>query len=127
MSVSRNLGLKIATGKYIMFVDSDDYIDRNFVAKMISNIKSDEMVICGYNYIYKNKIKNVSSAKILKINKNILNVIFKYSFIGGFCTNKLYFKDINSIKRASFDELLKVPSMDKKSSNSILEFFKSNK
>ena len=39
----------------------------------------------------------------------------------------LYFKDINSIKRASFDELLKVPSMDKKSSNSILEFFKSNK
>ena len=107
VSVSRNLGLKIATGKYIMFVDIDDYIDRNFVAKMISNIKSDEMVICGYNYIYKNKIKNVSSAKILKINKNILNVIFKYSFIGGFCTNKLYFKDIIDVYNIKFDSRFK--------------------
>lgn len=39
----------------------------------------------------------------------------------------IYFKDIESIKKASFDELLKVPSMNKISSNSIIEFFSKNK
>lgn len=36
----------------------------------------------------------------------------------------LHFKDIDSIKRASFDQLMEISSMDKKSSNSLIEFFK---
>lgn len=36
----------------------------------------------------------------------------------------LYFKDIESIKKASFDELMEISSMDKKSTNSLIEFFK---
>lgn len=36
----------------------------------------------------------------------------------------LHFKDINSIKKASFDQLMEISSMDRKSSNSLIEFFK---
>lgn len=39
----------------------------------------------------------------------------------------IYFKNIESIKNASLEDLLKVPSMDKKSSHSLIEFFKNNK
>ncbi len=39
----------------------------------------------------------------------------------------LYFKNIDSIKNASLEELMKVPSMDIRSSYSLIEFFKNNK
>ncbi len=39
----------------------------------------------------------------------------------------IYFKSIESIKKASFDDLMKVPGMNKIASNSVIEFFNKNK
>lgn len=36
----------------------------------------------------------------------------------------MHFKNIENIKKASFDDLIKIPSMDRRSSNSLIEFFK---
>ena len=38
-SVARNLGLKEATGDYIWFMDSDDYLDSTLVGQIIGDIK----------------------------------------------------------------------------------------
>ena len=34
VSVARNLGLKIAKGEYVIFVDPDDYLDSTMIEKM---------------------------------------------------------------------------------------------
>lgn len=50
VSYTRNLGLDNATGEYIFFVDSDDWIDRDYIRdfqKVIEKYKP-EFVICGY-------------------------------------------------------------------------------
>ena len=50
ISSARNLGLKYATGKYITYVDSDDYVELDFLKKMYDKAKEDDsdVVICDY-------------------------------------------------------------------------------
>lgn len=51
VSNTRNMGIKLATGDYITFVDSDDYIEPEMYSKMMKSImlyKSD-ICVCGYN------------------------------------------------------------------------------
>ena len=47
---SRERALKESTGKYIMFIDSDDYIDTYYVEKYMAVMQSEDydMVIGGY-------------------------------------------------------------------------------
>lgn len=40
LSVSRNVGMKHATGKYILFVDSDDRLEPNTIAQLVNLSKS---------------------------------------------------------------------------------------
>lgn len=49
-SRTRNNGLDIASGKYVMFVDSDDYIEETMIEKMVAAIETNnaDLVIGGY-------------------------------------------------------------------------------
>lgn len=49
LSVARNTGLKFARGKYVWFVDSDDWIEKGCLAKILNNIENIEVDI----FIYK--------------------------------------------------------------------------
>lgn len=53
VSVARNKGILSATGEYIMFVDSDDYIEPNTCSSLLGYMEEDiDLVIFGLN-IYK--------------------------------------------------------------------------
>ena len=47
---TRNFGLKKATGKYIMFCDSDDYLEKDTCEEMFKKIEEDnlDLVICDF-------------------------------------------------------------------------------
>lgn len=51
LSRARNFGIKKATGKYICLVDSDDYVKKDFVRKLVykAEIKNADIVVCSYN------------------------------------------------------------------------------
>lgn len=53
VSVARNSAMKVATGKYIGFVDSDDFIDKNMYLAMIQRAeKCNADIVIANPYIY---------------------------------------------------------------------------
>ena len=57
LSSARLAGYKEAQGQYVLFVDSDDYIEPTMVEEMVSAINKyhAEMTFCGYNTIHGSK------------------------------------------------------------------------
>ncbi len=55
-SIARNEGIKIATGKYITFVDSDDMLNEKYLEVLysIAKIKNVKVVRCNYKLFNKN-------------------------------------------------------------------------
>lgn len=62
VSKSRNVGIDNATGDYIMFVDSDDFVDENIIEIMLKNHEND-LVISNYKRYY-NETKIINNIQI---------------------------------------------------------------
>ena len=56
-AIARNLGIEMATGEFICFIDSDDYIENTMLEKLytLSQKDNSDIVICDYIEEYKNK------------------------------------------------------------------------
>lgn len=76
LSIARNEGIKKASGDYLTFIDSDDYIELNMIEKLVKALKKDDadLSICNrkeyfdyknhYKYTFKNDKKYLLLDKI---------------------------------------------------------------
>ena len=106
VSSSRNLGIKSSIGEYIIFLDSDDYLEKFSLyklSKFIENNKNADTIIAPHNASSDGKIAN---KKITKINNNNakIKLINEIPYFIGYCwrfvtkrrfleTNKIFFID----------------------------------
>lgn len=102
VSVARNNGIDNATGDYILFVDSDDYLELNACEKLASKISENIDIICfKYNEVKKYKNRIVKYPNIRNNFTNIDSILDFYSYyknilndIGNLmCCGNLYKKD----------------------------------
>jgi glycosyltransferase involved in cell wall biosynthesis len=117
LSGARNSGLTIASGEYIGFVDSDDWVEKNMFETMYLVAKKDnsDICVCDYNIVYEDKV----ITNYLKLSDGYLQIeednLEKY-WIENRCSvvvwNKIYKKSIIDEFSVFFESKLEIFSED---------------
>ena len=103
LSSARNYGIEHCSGDYIVFVDSDDYIENNMIEELYNNLKENDsdVAICGF-YNVKNEKKSAvkySKTKFVASNmEKFENLYNEYYLPTTIAWNKIY-------KRHIFDKI----------------------
>lgn len=50
LSAARNSGINVAQGEYLMFVDSDDYLEPNVLGSLLKRMEEQRLDVLRYNY-----------------------------------------------------------------------------
>lgn len=113
VSYSRNCGIKIATGNYIVFIDSDDVIDIRYIEKLIEPTKKEDydLIICGLTHKFREKEKWISKKEIISnLDKLTGNIKLDYRFLVHYYLEvpvvKLFKKNIIDKNNITFPENL---------------------
>lgn len=100
ISSARNVGLNVAKGKYISFVDSDDWVENKFIEDLYSYANKDTIVCCAYNRIENGKIVIHGLGKLIICDKLKFVNLLKDSELKGFIG-----KDIDHLGSSLWNKL----------------------
>lgn len=123
LSDARNTGMEIAQGKYIQFIDSDDYIDEDMIETLyhlITENSADISMCSNYILVGEKATSNSSGKKYIYNRIDALKEILLDEKIRSYAWNKLMkkdiLKDIKFPKGKVFEDILTIPKIFEKSS-----------
>lgn len=100
VSEARNLAIKKIQGKYCLFLDSDDYMEKNMLEKLYNKIEKNnaDVAICGFKKVYEDNshaeqvtLFNVEDNKVYK-NFEIADKMLNLE-VRGFLWNKMFLSE----------------------------------
>ena len=96
LSSARNFGISKSSGKYICFVDSDDYVSNFYVERLLSCFENNDIDACVCNFLFvsgNNIKKNISIDKKIGNNLDFWEIYYNISSIYSTVTwNKMFLR-----------------------------------
>jgi len=92
VSNARNTGVQLSVGEYITFIDSDDWVENNYLEELYNNFYSKDVDVCICNLKIYNAISNMFQTDS---NIKILNKLYKKLLVQKFKNTKNIFKFIS--------------------------------
>ena len=116
---SRNKGILMSKGAYILNIDGDDYIDSTYIENMVDGLKNNVDNIWGYGKIFERVYLNSNMNVISKKKSQFHNILFKRKLFNylGFFHNSRFGADAEYIFRA---QIYKYPI--KYDNNNIIQY-----
>ena len=116
VSDTRNLGIKIATGEYILFLDSDDFLEKNAIEKMISKVDNEniDMLVFGFKVLgCNNRLNDTNNLKNLLHSKDVKcdlinSIISTKNNIFGYVWRAMYSKKLLMSNNILFPKGVKI-------------------
>lgn len=101
LSEARNIGLRIATGDYVAFLDSDDWVNQDFYEKLIARLENDNSDIAIGQVYYHYSVDDIKKRDYVnKMNFEVKNSVVdsiedkQYIIKACACWNKVYRKNL---------------------------------
>ena len=98
LSLARNIGIENSNGKYLYFVDADDYVENDVLEYLYNQMKKYKVLIATCDsvdiYDYQNKVKNkAEKIEIVTDKQMIKDILFSKKRVGAIW-NKLFDKTL---------------------------------
>lgn len=104
LSDARNCGIKVASGRWLCFVDGDDYISLSMYEKLYKNRLKNGITVCGYYVIENGEKDAINGIEKLLTSKEAVDLYLKnekesianssFTYFGSYAWNKLYDREV---------------------------------
>ena len=113
VSDTRNVGIHHAKGKFIIFVDSDDYVTNDYIDTLVREADTAQLVCAEYFLVNENQEEchkselSSTDKKIMSAN-DAINMLQKQDAFQGYLWNKIFLRDIIINESIWFDSRIKI-------------------